>query len=931
MLRVLVLVITIATVYQVEDKKHKVHHHRHKHAHRESRPEQDAGSIMLKPGTVRNKLFPGYGTNFRYIGEVKNGLDRVTVVTSLPIPKFKDIVRTTLDFSNCTVDFRLKGARTEGHPQYEVNKWCAQAMAQVNHYISLENELYFLLRQLLHHDLYSVLPELNQNPSMYNQGYSENNSTYQVRNKRLVGGLIVKAIPGLITLAVESIGSYLKRRQQRKINLAVQEMRKKESIITGNLKQYRNEFLMYGKYSLKSLQSIVDSINALHARQTAYETMVHKEEFNMRNSTMSAMKYSFDLQMFLRNAKEEHVESYKDAVKAARDFLDGVAILAQGRLPRALFSDNMIREILNEVETMVKKDYPDYVLAATHISHYRDMKLVTFAVDQETHSLIVTFPAFVKSFKQPPLSLYEVETVPVPIVDKNVQANSYSQVRIEKRYIAAGTDYYIQLRISELLMCKSIRHIYYCEELFVIKHKSRHSCVSAIFYNLGPATITSNCKFDYMYNATVPPVILDGGRDVLLANFHGPRSLKCSSVNGGLAQPAPKLSYAVVNREFLCDCQLDMEHASVLRQLSSCSPTSTSKMEVKFVINLAFWQIFKKRSPASASNIQPQYTGEEQTFSVSLYKSPEKKMGQLTELKTFMDTMGSDGNRIPTEEEREADQPMQSIMPRWLNNVLVMVCTALTSVTICIVLFIIGKQFKLTAWVASLAMVLAPPAEGVNLSAAAMASALMAPDPEIGTKVICSYPVAVVWQNILGYLIFIYAITQFFRPITWFRGYKYNKCCALYLFVYDTDHERYSPIKIMSLKGRMHHYKMKYCGTGLVMTLEKSCTFDTMKLDWSGVQILEKNEPLKLPRTVTVAFKHKIKTRRIMRQLGEVQFMLKQGSSWHDITDYYKAKKKAVKHKAETVALEIAQSPKMGRERSPKISKKPIKPEPVEV
>ena len=133
----------------------------------------------------------------------------------------------------------------------------------------------------------------------------------------------------------------------------------------------------------------------------------------------------------------------------------------------------------------------------------------------------MTFPAFIKNYTQPSLSLYEVETVPVPIIDKNVKANSYSQVRIEKSYIAAGTDYYIQLRISELLMCKGIRHIYYCEEQFVIKHKSRHSCVSAIFYNLGPATITKNCKFDYYYNTTVPPVILDGGRDVLLAIFMG--------------------------------------------------------------------------------------------------------------------------------------------------------------------------------------------------------------------------------------------------------------------------------------------------------------------------------------------------------------------------------------------------------------------------
>ena len=207
--------------------------------------------------------------------------------------------------------------------------------------------------------------------------------------------------------------------------------------------------------------------------------------------------------MYMKNVREEHVVTYREAVKAARDFLDGIATVAQDRLPRALTSDNQLREILGKVDAMVKRNYPDYVLAATHISNYRDMKMVTFAVDQQAHSLIVTFPDFIKNYKQPPLSLYEVETVPAPIIDKNVKANSYSQVGIEKSYIAAGTDYYIQLGISELLMCKSIRHIYYCEELFVIKHKSRHSCVSAIFYNLGPATITKNCKFDYYYNTTV--------------------------------------------------------------------------------------------------------------------------------------------------------------------------------------------------------------------------------------------------------------------------------------------------------------------------------------------------------------------------------------------------------------------------------------------
>ena len=485
----------------------------------------------------------------------------------------------------------------------------------------------------------------------------------------------------------------------------VEELRNDENKIRNDLRQHRNEPLMYGRYNLNSLRGVINTINALHDRQTYFERAVKQRDFNFRKSDMYAVNYNFDVMMYMKNVREEHVVTYREAVKAARDFLHGIAIVTQGRLPRALISDNQLREILGKVDAMVKRNYPDYVLAATHISHYRDMKMVTFAVDQQTLSLIVTFPAFIKNYKQLPLSLHKVETVPVPIIDKNVKANSYSQVRIEKSKITAGTDYYIQLRISELLMCKSIRHIYYCEELFVIKHKSRHSCVSAICYNLGPATITKNCKFDYYYNnTTVPPVILDGGRDVLLAKFHGPRSLKCSSVNGGLAKPAPENTYAVVNREFLCDCQLDLEHASVLRQLSSCSKSSTSRMQMKFTINLAFWEMFKKRSPNSASNIQPQYAEEVQTFSVDLYDPQIGKLDQLVDLESFLKTMGTYGQKIPTVEEREASKPMQKIMPRWLNNVLVMTCTAMTTVLMIIILVLLAKHFKMKALISMLAI-----------------------------------------------------------------------------------------------------------------------------------------------------------------------------------------------------------------------------------
>ena len=76
------------------------------------------------------------------------------------------------------------------------------------------------------------------------------------------------------------------------------------------------------------------------------------------------------------------------------------------------------------------------------------MKLVTLAVDQMTHSLIVVFPVFVQDYRRPLLSLYEIESVPVPIPDENKRANSYSMVQIRKPYIVAGAEYYIELRMT---------------------------------------------------------------------------------------------------------------------------------------------------------------------------------------------------------------------------------------------------------------------------------------------------------------------------------------------------------------------------------------------------------------------------------------------------------------------------------------------------
>ena len=42
--------------------------------------------------------------------------------------------------------------------------------------------------------------------------------------------------------------------------------------------------------------------------------------------------------------------------------------------------------------------------------------------------------------------LYQLETVPVPVIDKNTRADTYTQLQIKKPYIALNMEMYINIR-----------------------------------------------------------------------------------------------------------------------------------------------------------------------------------------------------------------------------------------------------------------------------------------------------------------------------------------------------------------------------------------------------------------------------------------------------------------------------------------------------
>ena len=141
-----------------------------------------------------------------------------------------------------------------------------------------------------------------------------------------------------------------------------------------------------------------------------------------------------------------------------------VRILAKGYLPILLITPSKLQEVLNSVKDTLTKTNPDYDIIIKRLHLYYDMKLVTFRIDRK-RNLIIQFPIFVQPYTQQPLILYELETIPVPIVDKNTKANFYTQLQIKKLYLTLNTETYINVRQQELVTCKRIGYEFFCEEL----------------------------------------------------------------------------------------------------------------------------------------------------------------------------------------------------------------------------------------------------------------------------------------------------------------------------------------------------------------------------------------------------------------------------------------------------------------------------------
>ena len=267
-------------------------------------------------------------------------------------------------------------------------------------------------------------------------------------------------------------------------------------------------------------------------------------------------------------------------------YVSAIRVLAKGYLPTTLLTPRKLQGILAEVKISLQHTNPDYTLVLDRLHLYYDMQLVTFRIDKDMN-FVIQFLVFIQPYTQKPLILYQLETVPVPILDTNTEAQSYTHLKVKKPYLALNSETYISLTHQERRTCKKLGNEFYCEELFVVKHKSSYSCESAIYFNLTTDIIRNNRNLDFYYNKTdVTPTVLDGGDEIILANWSNNKHIICN-INNDIPVNIPSHPYVLVNRSILCNCRIEADHHHLLESIASCNKKIT-KLIMYFTINLVF-------------------------------------------------------------------------------------------------------------------------------------------------------------------------------------------------------------------------------------------------------------------------------------------------------------------------------------------------------
>ena len=135
--------------------------------------------------------------------------------------------------------------------------------------------------------------------------------SYSFRTK-ICFAAFIPALASLATIAVESIGSFLQKKRNAALSKGLNAIKSDQSLAWNSIKQLEDDFLLYGKYNLDSLEKIIHTVNHLGERVHQMEELLLGKDHSVATqqflhaSSIGRLLFAHKLNIYLKSVQETH-------------------------------------------------------------------------------------------------------------------------------------------------------------------------------------------------------------------------------------------------------------------------------------------------------------------------------------------------------------------------------------------------------------------------------------------------------------------------------------------------------------------------------------------------------------------------------------------------------------------------------------------------